>query len=381
MNNNDCAKYEVDLVELGSSLSLYASTFASVAGILQSDFSEKIKNESLRLADKQALNLRASLTTCDIFGLNVKRPDELQTGEALQKYIQSNDYDHFKMSIFEGVKKRYGENGVNLFKIGYLLSQANASRKLQPDKPVDNTKEFVSTAKDLNLDQDTINKILADIASGIEILKASLANREKSTLRSSPKTATTSKLEPKRVFVVHGRNGDARDALFTFLRSISLQPIEWSEAIQLTGKPNPFIGEILDTAFSAAQAIVVLLSPDDVAYLHQELVSDTDPIYEKNPTPQARPNVLFEAGMAMGRCPARTILVELGYMRPFSDIGGRHVVRIDNTSERRQDLAQRLITAGCDVNLGGRDWHNAGDFQKALKKTIISSVTTHAPSD
>lgn len=43
------------------------------------------------------------------------------------------------------------------------------------------------------------------------------------------------------VFVVHGRNCEARDALFDFLRAIALHPLEWSEAIQATGKSTPFI--------------------------------------------------------------------------------------------------------------------------------------------
>lgn len=180
--------------------------------------------------------------------------------------------------------------------------------------------------------------------------------------------------DKKKVFVVHGRNSAARDAMFSFLRSLGLQPIEWSEAVQLTGETSPFIGSILDAAFDKAQAVVVLMTPDDVAYLHQRFVSDDDPPYEINPTPQARPNVLFEAGMAMGRYPDRTIIVELGSIRPFSDIGGRHVVRINNTSQRRQDLADRLSAARCDVNISGRDWHSAGDFEECVAFTVLDAI-------
>ena len=117
----------------------------------------------------------------------------------------------------------------------------------------------------------------------------------------------------------------------------------------------------MDAAFDAAQAIVVLLTPDDVAYLRSEYASgDEDP--ETTPLAQARPNVLFEAGMAMGRDPKRTVLVELGQLRPFSDVVGRHAVRINRSPERRKELAQRLETAGCAVNLTGDDWLSAGDF-------------------
>jgi predicted nucleotide-binding protein len=103
---------------------------------------------------------------------------------------------------------------------------------------------------------------------------------------------------------------------------------------------------LLDVAFDAAQTVVVLLTPDDIAYLRRQYASgDDDP--ETVPSAQARPNVLFEAGMAMGRDPRRTVLVELGQLRPFSDVVGRHAVRLNGSAERRKELAQRLQTAGC----------------------------------
>lgn len=169
-----------------------------------------------------------------------------------------------------------------------------------------------------------------------------------------------------RVFVVHGRNQKARDALFAYLRAIGLQPLEWNEAVLATGKASPYIGEILNAAFSQAGAVVVLMTPDDEARLREPFVSANDPPHETELTGQARPNVIFEAGMAMGRDADRTVLIELGSLRPFSDIGGRHVIRLDDRTQRRQELAQRLQSAGCPVNLDGTDWHTAGDFDAAL---------------
>lgn len=165
-----------------------------------------------------------------------------------------------------------------------------------------------------------------------------------------------------KVFVVHGRNSAVRDAMFEFLRAIGLKPIEWNEAVQATGRPTPYIGDILDAAFPQAQAVVVLLTPDDEVRLRSEFAQADDPPHEVEFSGQARPNVLFEAGMAMGRDPGRTVLVEIGVLRPFSDIAGRHVLRFDGSSPRRQDLAQRLQSAGCEVDLDGTDWHTAGDF-------------------
>lgn len=164
-----------------------------------------------------------------------------------------------------------------------------------------------------------------------------------------------------KVFVVHGRNEPARMAMFSFLRSIGLQPIEWSQAVFATGEASPYIGTVLDGAFDAAQAIVVLMTPDEIAYLRHEYSSDeSDPEHE--PGAQARPNVLFEAGMAMGRHPKRTLLVELGAMRPFSDIAGRHVLRMTDEPERRKELAQRLKAAGCRIDITGNDWLSSGEF-------------------
>ena len=168
------------------------------------------------------------------------------------------------------------------------------------------------------------------------------------------------------VFVVHGRNLLARDAVFDFLRAIDLHPIEWSEAVGATGKGSPYIGEILDAAFSRAHAIVVLFSPDDEARLKQQFRADKDPFYESKLTGQARPNVLFEAGMSMGKFPERTVLVEVGALRPFTDIAGLHAIRMNGSSKSRQDLALRLRTAGCPVKLDGSDWHSAGDFDSAI---------------
>ena len=167
--------------------------------------------------------------------------------------------------------------------------------------------------------------------------------------------------DTRSVFVVHGRNEPARRAMFAFLRSIDLKPIEWSRAVELTEKASPYIGEVLDAAFSNAQAVVVLMTPDEVAYL-QPTYGHGDDDTETRPATQARPNVLFEAGMALGRHPNRTVLVELGRVRPFSDVAGRHAVRLSNDSAARQELANRLRIAGCPVDTQGTEWHDTGDF-------------------
>jgi predicted nucleotide-binding protein len=189
------------------------------------------------------------------------------------------------------------------------------------------------------------------------------------------KTISASVKDPKAVFVVHGRNSALRSAMFEFLRALELHPLEWDELISRTRKSAPYIGEILDVAFSEAQAIIILMTPDDIAQLRPQFQQDVDELHEKNLTPQARPNVLFEAGIAMGRSPERTILVEIGKLRPFSDVAGRHVIRLDGSTQKRQQLAQRLADAGCEVNMKGTDWHSVGKFDLDTQLTLEELVS------
>ena len=171
------------------------------------------------------------------------------------------------------------------------------------------------------------------------------------------------------VFVVHGRNTNARDAMFDFLRAIGLAPIEWSDAVKETGEGSPYIGQVLDAAFRRARAVVVLFTPDEEVRLLDRWQREGDTLQDTDLSRQARPNVLFEAGMAIGRNEKGTVLVELGELRPFSDIGGRHVLRLDDSREQRRELAQRLETAGCAVNLDGENWCSAGSFDSAIAAT------------
>ncbi len=174
--------------------------------------------------------------------------------------------------------------------------------------------------------------------------------------------------DTKKVFVVHGRDGRLRDDFFAFLRALGLQPIEWSEALKLTGKATPYVGEALESAFKNAQAVIVLLSPDDEVRLSPELWKTKEDENEKNIRLQARPNVLFEAGMAFGKHPDRTLLIEVGQVKPFSDVAGRHVVRLSDSAEKRNEIAERLRTVGCDVSTSGSDWLSKGNFNLVREK-------------
>lgn len=164
----------------------------------------------------------------------------------------------------------------------------------------------------------------------------------------------------EKVFVVYGRNIRMRKALFDLLRSANLQPMEWEHIVALTESGAPYIGDVLDKGFEVAQAVVILFTGDDLAQLNPELLSEDETAEEL--TPQPRPNVIMEAGMALGKDSTRTIIVQIGNIREISDLQGRHVVNFKNTPKCRKTLLSRLETAGCNVDFRGDDWLSSGNF-------------------
>jgi predicted nucleotide-binding protein len=183
--------------------------------------------------------------------------------------------------------------------------------------------------------------------------------------RAAPAAPSAPVDSPRTVFVVYGRNLAARDAMFEFLLSVGLEPLDWEKLLAATGQAAPYVGEVLAAGIPMAQAVVVLLTPDDEARVRPAFGEPRDPTHERELTHQARPNVLFEAGMSLAIHPKSTILVELGELRPFSDVAGRHLVRMDDGAQARRSLISRLKTAGCPVEVGG-PWKDAGDFAAAL---------------
>lgn len=191
--------------------------------------------------------------------------------------------------------------------------------------------------------------------------------------RNGPRRRSRQRKPNARVFVVHGRDEPVRAALFQFLRAIGLDPLEWSRAVQRVRAGAPFIGDVLDRAIVDAGAVVVLLTPDDMAQLRPALRRRTDPAYERRLTGQPRANVLLEAGMALGHHPNKTILVEVGSIRPCSDLSGRHAVRLSNAPERRRELAARLKAIGCPVNDEGSDWLSVGNFSITPERRVSAT--------
>jgi predicted nucleotide-binding protein len=143
---------------------------------------------------------------------------------------------------------------------------------------------------------------------------------------------------------------------------LEIKVIEWSKAVTLTKKPNPYIGEVIDAGFEHAQAIVVLLTPDDEAKLRDKFFKTGDPSFERKATGQPRQNVVFEAGMAFGKYNATTVLVRIGTLRQMSDVAGIHILHLTDSTSSRKQFVNKLKIAGVTLDDVGDDWLTAGKF-------------------
>jgi predicted nucleotide-binding protein len=153
------------------------------------------------------------------------------------------------------------------------------------------------------------------------------------------------------VWVVHGRNLKARSALVGVLKALGMKVLDFQAAIRKTKQGAPYVGAILTTAFNVANFVVVLLTPDDAVKLQKPFRTMKDPDYETRLMGQPRPNVLFEAGQAFGLRPDKTILVQVGEMKPLpSDVLGRHVCLLTNDSKSREDLVEKLRGIGAPAD-------------------------------
>ena len=166
----------------------------------------------------------------------------------------------------------------------------------------------------------------------------------------------------RRVFVVYGRDGALVRSFFDLLYAVGLQPLEWEKLVALTGTTVPYLGDAVSMAPHLAQANLVLLSPDDIVELHPDLHQPGDQAHERARAGQARPNVLFELGLAYAAAPRRTVIVEIGQLRPIADLAGLNVIHFDGTAEAIKKVIGRLTLAGCPADTSGEHWLETGRF-------------------
>lgn len=158
----------------------------------------------------------------------------------------------------------------------------------------------------------------------------------KSTAQSPVATESAATI-PSRVFVVHGHNQGAKEAVARFLEKLDLDPVILHE------KPNS--GRTVIEKFSDYADVhfaVVLLTADD-----EGRAVAGDGVLR----PRARQNVVLELGYFLGRLGRARVcaLYEAGVEIP-SDYSGVLFVELDASQRWRFELVKELHAAGFDVD-------------------------------
>jgi predicted nucleotide-binding protein len=132
-----------------------------------------------------------------------------------------------------------------------------------------------------------------------------------------------------KIFLVHGRDDSAKNAVALFLRAIGLEPII------LHQRPNG--GRHLLTKFreeaDGASFAVILMTPDDEGGLAGA----------PDRRPRARQNVVFELGFFIGKLgPANVAALVTGDVEKPSDFDGIAYISFDLNGHWKTDLAREL---------------------------------------
>ena len=254
------------------------------------------------------------------------------------------------------------------------ISASNMQAALGRGLPDRGTRHFVFADRAL---ADWFARELSDAADRLDStrdrvhrIRALGAERERSADRADTSTSKGFRVSggqdlKRKVFVVHGRDRVVQEKMFDFLRALDLVPMEWEPQVAATGSTLPSLTDVITHNLSAgqAQAVVVLMTPDDVVNLHPTLRSANEQSYETEPIMQARPNVLIELGLALAAYRHRTIILEIGRLRPISDIGGLNVIRFDGSDAAIRSLVARLKVAECAVDDRGTEWSKTSRFE------------------
>lgn len=178
------------------------------------------------------------------------------------------------------------------------------------------------------------------------------------------KGARIPKTKENTVFVIHGRDNRLRDGMYELLSALGLKPQEWGHAIRAArGRGgNPYVNDAVTKVMERAQALVVMFSPDDEAKLKDQFVGPGERQTEGKLRGQARPNVIFETGIALGVHHKKTLMIKIGDVKQFTDIGGMHMLNFTGSPASRHEFANRLRDMDCKVDTDGDRWLTVGDF-------------------
>ncbi|KKB60824.1 nucleotide-binding protein [Robbsia andropogonis] len=141
----------------------------------------------------------------------------------------------------------------------------------------------------------------------------------------------------RKVFVVHGHDGEAREMVARFLKAMDFEPVILHEQPNQGGTVIEKFEANSDVGFA-----VVLLTPDDVGRS----------VKEEEWKPRARQNVLLELGYFIGRLGRKHVCaLKRGDVELPSDYVGVLWEKMDDGGGWKLSLARELKAAGLEVDL------------------------------
>ncbi len=200
--------------------------------------------------------------------------------------------------------------------------------------------EMVAAAADVDIignDQDKFHLAMSYLLGAI---KAGVAILEEDSFGELVGNASAPGNFSKKVFVVHGHDGEAKNEVENLLREFGLEPI----VLHRQADEGQTIIEQFEK-HSDVGYVVVLLTPDEIAYLTSEdNLSDTDRKKER----RARPNVIFEFGYFVGKLDrSRVCCLYTGDVTLPSDLNGLIYKKYHTQVEEvGHSLRKELMKAG-----------------------------------
>ncbi|MFM0307129.1 nucleotide-binding protein [Paraburkholderia sp. RL17-383-BIF-A] len=182
-----------------------------------------------------------------------------------------------------------------------------------------------------------IEHSVALLQEGQRVLREDLSDVQHDVTPASDALVAEKPALTRRVFVVHGHDGEARETVARFLKAMDFEPIILHEQANQGGTVIEKFEANSDVGFA-----VVLLTPDDLGRS----------LKEEELKPRARQNVLLELGYFIGRLGRNKVCaLKRGDVELPSDYVGVVWEKMDGGGGWKLALARELKAAGLEVDL------------------------------
>jgi predicted nucleotide-binding protein len=243
---------------------------------------------------------------------------------AVEDQFHNPQLDSVRASIADALARTFGNNSPEYRRYAPAAHFSTGSVRIGARTPIAEVRQAVAESK---------AKSIALLNTAIRSLEEQLQEQ----LAENPQPPLAEPILTRKVFVVHGHDDGAREAVARFLERIGFEAIVLHEQ---ANRGRTVIEKI--EAHGDVDFAVVLLTPDDEGRARNG-----------NLEPRARQNVLLELGYFIGRLGReRVCALKRGEVEIPSDFAGVVWQAMDDGGGWRQTLSRELEAAGHEV-----DWN------------------------